>query len=357
MATLNSTMNSLPPIPAMDNTYGALLLGTCGGLLVQGLIFHQLYQYFKCYPNDATYLKIWVSVVAALELITSAFTMHASYYYMVTNAFNPEVLLTKPPWSLTWNSIPGTAAAVFVEMFFCRRLWLVQRKFRPIAVVALLLDLTCFGCYAALVIMGSEMSNAADFLKNSYLASVGSGCIGLGDSMVTASLIYVLHTSRTGIKETSSMIDILIKYAVSTGLIISIFNVLIFATSVAYSESWIYVGISFPITKIYLTTFLVALNVRKSLMSSEILLKEQTVPMGSRFANAEVRDRFQADVSHISFRRPAETSTAMSSIKFATDDLGMTLQPTSHTESIPVTSGEMEGRDGGRAYAEGDNGA
>ena len=46
---------------------------------------------------------------------------------------------------------------------------------------------------------------------------MGSAQAITADSLLTGVLIVTLHWSRTGIKRTDSMIDVLILYAVSTG--------------------------------------------------------------------------------------------------------------------------------------------
>ncbi|OJT15861.1 hypothetical protein TRAPUB_1513 [Trametes pubescens] len=58
----------LPKVPALDNTFGAVLLGTFVGLILYGLTLHQSYRYLRLYPNDSRALKCLVAfVVYALE--------------------------------------------------------------------------------------------------------------------------------------------------------------------------------------------------------------------------------------------------------------------------------------------------
>ncbi|KAH9895559.1 hypothetical protein C8Q73DRAFT_611340, partial [Cubamyces lactineus] len=50
-------------LPALDNTYGALLLGTSFGLMLYGLTIHQTFRYTRLYPKDKLWLKILVRIV------------------------------------------------------------------------------------------------------------------------------------------------------------------------------------------------------------------------------------------------------------------------------------------------------
>ncbi|TFK83042.1 hypothetical protein K466DRAFT_666127 [Polyporus arcularius HHB13444] len=284
-------------LPVVDNTYGAWLLGSFACVLFQGMVFHQTYRYFKLYPRDATYLKVWVIVVNVVELVTTMMAVHTSYYYMVSHAFDVAVLLEKPVWSITWMPIPATLATISVELFFARRLWLIDYRFWPVVALAVLLNLGFFSCFTAMIILTKyELNELSSFLQYSYLASVAAGLIGISDIMVTVCLIYTLHTRRTGIKETNSKIDLLIKYAVSTGLIVCIGNLLNVIFSVAHPDNWIYIGISVAVTKLYANTFLVSLNARQSLMSANIIDLEQTTRFGGL-----TRSR----VTHVAFNIPS----------------------------------------------------
>ncbi|KAI0648826.1 hypothetical protein C8Q79DRAFT_924268 [Trametes meyenii] len=145
-----TALTSLPStIPALDSTFGAILLGTCFGLMLYGLTVHQSYQYFRLYPNDIPVLKILVfpdpsshvfcgypvalpmAIVLALwkrSTRCSVFTCGNisvllvgkvsplmsgdSYYYFTTNYFNPIALLSGI-WSLRLIPIV-TGSVIFV---------------------------------------------------------------------------------------------------------------------------------------------------------------------------------------------------------------------------------------------------
>ncbi|TBU51389.1 hypothetical protein BD310DRAFT_769544, partial [Dichomitus squalens] len=47
-------------VPALDNTYGAVLIGTFVALVLYGLQLHQSYRYFRMYHGDSAILKTLV---------------------------------------------------------------------------------------------------------------------------------------------------------------------------------------------------------------------------------------------------------------------------------------------------------
>ncbi|KAM5544677.1 hypothetical protein V8D89_001575 [Ganoderma adspersum] len=54
----------LPKIPSLDNTYGALMLGTFCGLMLYGLAVH-----LPSYKKDATYIKVMVAFVLCFQFL------------------------------------------------------------------------------------------------------------------------------------------------------------------------------------------------------------------------------------------------------------------------------------------------
>ncbi|KAI0801449.1 hypothetical protein C8Q74DRAFT_1242142 [Fomes fomentarius] len=208
-----------PHLP-VGNTLGAWLLGVAGSLLLNGMIFHQTFRYFRLYPNDRTLLKAWVLIVMVLETFTTVLTLHTAYFYLITKFWEPTYFFLNPTvWSINLLPIPGSIAALISQCFFARRVWIISPKFRSIVAIAIVLIFGNVCCFTALSVKMFKSNSLTDWLKFSWLASVGSSIQMAGDMMITATLIYVLRTSRTGINKTDSTLDVLVMYAVSTGLI------------------------------------------------------------------------------------------------------------------------------------------
>ncbi|KAI0714615.1 hypothetical protein C8Q76DRAFT_727410 [Earliella scabrosa] len=258
---------AFPQIPA-HNTLGAWLLGVAGSLLLNGMIFHQTFRYFRLFPNDRAVLRAWVIVVVVLETFTTILTLHTAYFYLVSKYWEPEYFFISPTvWSINLLPIPATIAALASQSFFARRVWMISPKFRLLIAVAVILISGNVVCFTVLAVKMFEAPSILGWLKFSWLASVGSSIQMAGDMMITATLIYVLRQSRTGINKTDSMLDLLVMYAVSTGLITCIVHILNVAFSIAYPDNFIYAALSCILTKLYANTFLVALNTRRSLAS------------------------------------------------------------------------------------------
>ncbi|KAH9893999.1 hypothetical protein C8Q73DRAFT_790582 [Cubamyces lactineus] len=241
---------------SLDSTLGAWLLGTFFGILLQGTVYHQTYRYFRLYPKDPMYFKIWVVVVVIIETLNTALTMHASYVYLIRNYFNPISLFENPVWQAIHGievslPIPGSLAAVVSQSFFARRIYLINRRYTVVAIASMLCFFAFSGFYIAFSVKLLKSENLSDGLKSSWMASTGSCLAMTGDLLVTSVLIYALRTSRTGIKRTDTILDLLIAYAISTGLVICVFNVLNIAFSLAFTDNLIYTAFSIVLTKSY----------------------------------------------------------------------------------------------------------
>ncbi|KAM5544748.1 hypothetical protein V8D89_001646 [Ganoderma adspersum] len=262
---------SFPQIP-MANTMGAWLLGSVAAtVFLNGLLVHQMYMYFHEYSSDRRLLKVWVVFTVVFETFISALTIHIGYFYMVEKYWEPTYFfLQKPVWS--FNVLPLTAptAALVSQTFFVRRVWLFAPKFKIVVIIAFILNVSNVAFFAGLAVKLFEASSFVEGLEFSWLASVGASMQMTGDIILTFTLIYVLRKSRTGVKGTDSMLEVLIAYAISTGALNSVVHILNVAFSIAWPSNFIYAALSCILTKLYANTFLVALNTRKFLNSSMV---------------------------------------------------------------------------------------
>ncbi|EIW57852.1 uncharacterized protein TRAVEDRAFT_48879 [Trametes versicolor FP-101664 SS1] len=242
---------SLPMFPALDNTFGAVLLGTFIGLIIYGLTLHQSYRYVRLYPNDSRALKRLVALVVFLETVTSVLSMHVCYYYLTTHYFDPEALLAGV-WSLNVRSLfPDDVVDLKAS------LQVVSLRIR---------------CH-----YGNSPK---------WLVSTGSTMAVTADMLLTAALIVFLHRSRTGLKRTDTMIDTLIIYSVNTGLLTGILNLLSLLFAFFRPGDLIYIGFGIAGVRTYATTLLAALNSRQSLAAHGAGMSDDTNPFG--FGNTAV---------------------------------------------------------------------
>ncbi|KAI9067999.1 hypothetical protein FKP32DRAFT_196873 [Trametes sanguinea] len=246
MASLGSLTSLLD---AFKVSVGAWLVGTFISTLGVGMLLQQTVRYFRLYPTDPPFLKIWVILAVIFQLITTAMVMHTCYYYLVTYYFNPLVFTKKDIlWTAALVPVFGSIGNLISESFFVRRVYMMGRQYRLIALSGLTMILVSCGFYIVKTVQAFTLHIVANAL-------VAGG--------LTAILVYVLHKGRSGIKRTDSMVDMLIMYAISTGSLICILNIVSLALSVVYPHDTFFAAATLVAQTVYSNSFVVALNTRQ----------------------------------------------------------------------------------------------
>ncbi|KAL1949709.1 hypothetical protein VTO73DRAFT_8590 [Trametes versicolor] len=279
-------LGALPKIPALDNSYGAMLLGTSLGLMLYGLTLHQTYRYFRLYPRDLKLFKIFVVLIVTMETVHTTIWMIACYHFLITDYFNPASILTGH-WSVKINVAITGASNLICQSFYARRVFLLGPKSRWVVALAGVSMVACLGFDIGASVEAFKLS-LSDFPRFSWLVSGAYGCAVATDVLLTGALIRVLLHSRTGFKRTDSTLDSLIVYSINTGMSDdSVTGLLVFVFALILPGNYIYAGISIvnakrtcpslraPFAALYLTTtkvyansVLAVLNSRRSLASS-----------------------------------------------------------------------------------------
>ncbi|OSD00603.1 hypothetical protein PYCCODRAFT_1437192 [Trametes coccinea BRFM310] len=279
ICTHPDTLASLLEIPALDNTFGALLLGTFGGLLLFGVTANQAYRYFHMYTADGWVLKGLVTAVVIVETVTAILSMHVCYYYLVKNYLKPQVLL-RGVWSIDVFPLLSGISMALSQSFFARRIWLVAPSYKPLVVVAIILCIAEIAFFIAGSVKAFIIPTYAQYEDSQWLVSAGSTMAVTADTLLTAVLIIVLRKSRTGVKRTDSMIDVMIMYSVNTGFLTGVFNLLSMLFSFTQKTNLIWIAFGIIGAKMYGTTLLAALNSRQSLAAHGRGISNETSPFG-----------------------------------------------------------------------------
>ncbi|KAI0739672.1 hypothetical protein C8Q80DRAFT_195711 [Daedaleopsis nitida] len=249
----NSTMPSVPAnlpalqlgIPSLDDTYGALLLGTFVGLMLFGWTAHQFYHYFCTDYGDRWWLKGLIMLVV--------------YFYLVTNYFNP-LALASITWSQTVLAITSGLLMVVSQTFFLCRVYIFRRKNRLfvgiVCLVAILL-LAELGASLALTIYVSP-GRPADNNVEAFITAAGPGIAAAADTIITIALICAVHQSRTGFAKTDTLIDRIVLYAINTGLLTGIVNMAFFICALAMPRNLVYAALGVITSKMYGITLMAA---------------------------------------------------------------------------------------------------
>ncbi|KAJ6629217.1 hypothetical protein B0H10DRAFT_31047 [Mycena sp. CBHHK59/15] len=100
--------------------------------------------------------------------------------------------------------------------------------------------------------------------KFSIISGLVQGLAALNDVVITTSLCYYLHHSRSGLPSTDKFVDALILYAVSRGVLTAITQILFLVTNVALPGATYWQPFHQAVGKLYVNSVLATLNVRST---------------------------------------------------------------------------------------------
>ncbi|TBU27821.1 hypothetical protein BD311DRAFT_807461 [Dichomitus squalens] len=248
MATNGTSIVSLfPQVPTLDNTLGAVLIGTFIGLMMHGLSLHQTFRYFRIYVGDTLLLKLTVFGLAVLDTTHSVACMHASYFYLVTNYFNPLALFSGI-WSIR-SLAPLTGATVLLaQSFYVRRVYLLGQGYALLVIPLGLIMIGTTGFAVAASFEIFHQKTFANFERFTWLMSGGFGCSLATDILLTVALTIFLTRSRSAFHGALSLLSLVF--------------------GVTQPGNMIYIAANMLATKSYVNAVLAVVNSRRSLADS-----------------------------------------------------------------------------------------
>ncbi|KIK56233.1 hypothetical protein GYMLUDRAFT_62092 [Collybiopsis luxurians FD-317 M1] len=297
----SSTPSTIPPqafkLPNMNTTIGALQIGLVLSILLVGIALAQGYTFFSRPSQELKQEKRRVICVVAallvLDILQSAFSAHAVYFYTVTNGMDIAALDKD---RITHSHLVSQGFMVVISQWFATKAFLPVEYIMTKASTMLsryswqkVYSDSCHDCCAfffttwfvnlygaslwarVLIGIGSPsfrfFNFTSELLKNVALnvyrdeAKLFSmvpelmwtlitalALVAACDVLIAISLCYYLNASRTGFYRsgsTETLIDRLILWTVSTGLLTSVFAVAKLVCIVAMQNNLVYVGVFF----------------------------------------------------------------------------------------------------------------
>ncbi|KAH9891030.1 hypothetical protein C8Q73DRAFT_792468 [Cubamyces lactineus] len=251
---------------------GSWLVGTLLSTLLVGMLLQQTFRYFRLYPSDPKYMKTWVitavSLGSSIHVYLNANFLHPSYYYLISHYLDLTVWTRGDVWSAPAVPIVGSISNLVSESFFARRVYMIGRRYSPVVLSAMVMVMASCGFFIARAVQGyTQPDIVASVSTGGWIINVASVLLLLGDVQLTGILVYVLHQNRGSIRRTNSMVDILIAYAISSGSLICVINIVCLILSIVFPHVPIFSAASLVSQAVYTNSFIVALNTRQFVQS------------------------------------------------------------------------------------------
>jgi len=248
----------------IPQTFGALLIGGLFAAVLTGAVAVQVVVYFKLYPMDPPLVKALVLITWFLDITHTSLIWAALFQYLIFYFGNAEMIDY-----ITWNlalTVAFTAVLTFlVHCFLAHRIWRLSRRnwylTIPILTLAVLRLASASTTTAEMISLHSFTAFRAHF---QWLFTLGLALSSTVDVIITASLLFLLHGSRTGTNRLNAVIDSLIRYTFETGLLTCAGTIVTMLCWLTISHnSLVFMGLHFVISKLYANSLLVTLNTRQ----------------------------------------------------------------------------------------------
>jgi len=258
----------MPSVIPLGSLLGAALLGTIISAVIYGITCLQTHLYYTKYTgNDGRAMKFVVALVWVLDSFHLALITIMVYHYTVTN-WGDLLVLARTTWSLGLNIMIGNILTSIVQCFYARQIWRLSGKNWALTGTIVLLSLIQLGFGTAFIVHGFQTQFfAADESKANKSVAVAalSGDISC-DIVITVSMCYYLHKSRTGFKGTDTIINMLITYAIRTCLLTTICIASSLITFIVLTNTMIHSAFYFIACRLYVNSFLSTLNARARIL-------------------------------------------------------------------------------------------
>ncbi|KAL1949891.1 hypothetical protein VTO73DRAFT_8772 [Trametes versicolor] len=246
-----------------DETFGALLIGTYIGLTLFGLTVYQTVRYLRMYATDVQRLKVTVITVFLTDTTHSILCIHLCYYYLVTSQSN-RALLDDGVWSIRLITPLTSIIVIVVQAFYARRIYVMGSQYKIPLFIVMALMLGEAITVMVTIVESFIIPTFSHWKSHAWLTALPYAFSLATDVILTSTLILILHKSRTGMRRTDSLLNVLIVYTINTGLLTSTLGIfcVVFATE---PQRFYYIALNMPVTKSYANSMLAVLNSRRAL--------------------------------------------------------------------------------------------
>lgn len=247
-----------------DDTFGAFLVGVVVSAALYGVTCMQTWYYFCRYFSDPWYNKLLVGAIFLSDSIHQALITHTVYTYLVTDFDNVNDL-EKLVWSLSVEVLFNGFTGFMVQSFLTMRVYRLSDKNVIATASVLSLVIAEFVIVIIYVAKAVKLTTFVQVPQLKPLSMSVNAVAAAGDVLIAIFLCTFLQRSRTGFRQSDSLINKLMLFSINTGLLTSICAVMSLVSIIVWPDTFIYIAFYFCVGRLYCNSLLATLNVRKSI--------------------------------------------------------------------------------------------
>ncbi|KAH9004834.1 hypothetical protein EDB83DRAFT_2558479 [Lactarius deliciosus] len=288
----------MPALIPVDNTLGALFIGTVLSSIIYGVTWLQVYSYYNSHClRDRWPLKFFVAFLMLVDSANLFFVVYTTYHVGITNfgdylsdAFKPLV------WGQTAASLSAIVLDVSVQHFYAYRIYrreftsvfhLCEIHFLPVgrgspylpAAIVRIRNLFRASAHSheqsttSLMEFGIGILYSVKILKHVHqlgirfqgLSIATLSCKVLCDVLITFGMVYYFLSNRTQVRRTNNVLNLLAIYAINCGTLHLVFAVSSVTLLAKYRDTLVSTPSLFIMFRLYLCAFMAILNSRDNL--------------------------------------------------------------------------------------------
>jgi len=250
----------LNPVNILGGSFSGHLLTT----LCFGVFTIQTSSYYHTFPNDGRSVKLAVGLLWTLGALQLACVTRALYWWFVANYYN-YFALGRATWEFLIFQINIVCSSVTVQTFFAYRVYSLSGSLY-LGVFVAVLALLQFGFGAATSIRANMNLDFQVILKEcTWLVVTWLIIQAITDIVIATCMCLLLRHQRTGFQKTNSVINRMILYTISTGLITSVLSCFLLAMVVKHGFHFSVLTTGIPLGMVYSITMLTNLHIRTTL--------------------------------------------------------------------------------------------
>ncbi|KAH9056774.1 hypothetical protein EDB87DRAFT_1170809 [Lactarius vividus] len=258
----------MPASIPVDNTLGALFIGTVLSSIVYGVTWLQVYSYYSGHSSEDLWpLKSFVAFLMLIDTVGLVFCIYTTYQFGVTNFGDYRSLLTDL-WSHSAMSLSAVVLSVSVQHFYAYRIYRLGGGSPYLPVAISVTSLTEFGIgvvYSAKILMHVNDPYSGSF-KGLFIATLTPKV--LCDILVTSGMVYYLLSNRTQVRRTNNVLNLLAIYSINCGILHLVSAIVCVTLFAKYPDTLIYAPFLFITFRLSLCAFMAILNSRDYLRST-----------------------------------------------------------------------------------------
>ncbi|KZP19023.1 hypothetical protein FIBSPDRAFT_1045778 [Athelia psychrophila] len=240
--------------------FGFILIGVFISLMLFGIVVSQTFAYYQNCENDTRWLKCFVAVLFAFDLLSSILAMAWMYSLLIDNWGVIEAF-THGDWLLAGDPIIIGIVAGMAQCFFAWRIYVItSSRWMTASIACCALVTACGGIGTG--IASVWVREYALFVNFKQIIIIFLVSAAIGDLGITVALTYHLRSRKGSFEATDRILDNIIRLTIQNGFLTAIVAIVDMVVYLAYAQPY-HMAISFVMPKLYTNTVLSSLNARQ----------------------------------------------------------------------------------------------